>query len=540
MNTPILTLKNLKIHPKKGSSPLVDDIGFELNRGEILALVGESGSGKSITALAVMRLLTDALHIVGGQVMLGSDALFEMTESEMNRVRGRRIAMIFQEPQSALNPVQTVGEQLREVLTLHRNLSAEDTQADVLKLLDEVGIPDPQLRLNWYPHQLSGGQTQRVMIAMALACDPDVLIADEPTTALDVTMQKQVLELLQGLRVQRDLAILFITHDMAVVNQIADRVAVMCRGKIVETSRCDRFFRAPKHPYSQGLINALPNTDTYLRIEPDRKVLRVDNLRVWFPQRTGFMQKVTGYTKAVDGVSFHIGEGETLALVGESGCGKTTTGRAILRLCPRTRGQISFGNHVIHDLTDSAYRPYRRKIQIIFQDPYSSMNPRMTIGEIIDEGMRALTRDIPAKIRNDHIRNLMHRVGLRDEHLLRYPHEFSGGQRQRISIARALAVKPSLIICDEPTSALDVSLRSDVLDLLRELQEQDGIAYLFITHDLTLIPSFAHRVAVMKEGKIVEQGYAEEIMLRAEHPYSRELIAAAPKAPILLASASHD
>ena len=524
----ILAIEGLKVcHPSSGAI-LVDGLSLELKLGETLAIVGESGSGKSITALSAIRLLPNALKIAEGSVTLNNDDIFELTENEMNQVRGRRIAMIFQEPQTSLNPVQTVGEQLRESISLHKNLPKPDITKLTLDLLAEVGIPQPEVRVDWYPHQLSGGQVQRIMIAIALACDPDVLIADEPTTALDVTIQQQVLDLLTKLKRERNLSILFITHDMGVVSAISDRVAVMREGKIVETAECNDFFADPQHAYSKQLIQSLPNTQDYLRNEPSKTLLRVNNLHVWFPIKAGFFQRTVSQTKAVDGITFHIDEGETLALVGESGCGKTTTGRAILRLCEVTRGQISFGTKLIHDIPERSYLHFRKKIQVIFQDPFSSMNPRMTVGDIIQEGVMTLASEIPSKLRDQHISRVLDRVGLHSNQLSRYPHEFSGGQRQRIAIARALSVRPTLVVCDEPTSALDVSLRAEVLGLLRDFQTEEGIAYLFITHDLSLIPSFAHRVAVMKEGKIVEQGPAKNIMLNAQHSYSSELIAAAP------------
>ena len=532
MGETILAIQNLKIcHPSSGKV-LVDDVSLELKLGETLAVVGESGSGKSVTALAVMRLLPNALEITDGSVTLGAENIFELTENEMNEVRGSRVAMIFQEPQTSLNPVQTVGEQLAEAISLHRSLPRSEITKSTVDLLAEVGIPKPEVRVDWYPHQLSGGQVQRIMIAIALACNPDVLIADEPTTALDVTIQKQVLELLAKLKRERNLSILFITHDMGVVSAISDRVAVMRNGEVVETAECSNFFADPQHEYSQNLIKSLPNTEDFLWNESSKTLLRVNNLHIWFPIKAGFFQRTVAQTKAVDGITFKIDEGETLALVGESGCGKTTTGRAILRLCEITRGQISFGTKLIHDIPERSYLHFRKKIQVVFQDPFSSMNPRMTVGDIIQEGVVTLASEIPPKLRDQHLRRVLDRVGLHINQLSRYPHEFSGGQRQRIAIARALAVRPKLVICDEPTSALDVSLRAEVLGLLRDFQEDEGIAYLFITHDLSLIPSFAHRVAVMKEGRIVEQGSAKKIVLNAEHPYSRELIAAAPVASL--------
>ena len=528
MIKPILEVNNLKIGSKNVEKTLVDGISFVLNPGEVLALVGESGSGKSITALSIMRLLPNSLFVTEGNIMLEAKNLFRLTEKQMNDIRGRRVSMIFQEPQTSLNPVQTIGHQIFEALRLHREVSFKEAESEVVGLLLEVGLPEAESRVTWYPHQLSGGQIQRVMIAIALASDPKLLVADEPTTALDVTVQKQILELLLKLKSERDLSILFITHDLNVVADFADRVAVMHHGKLVEIAASGDFFNTASHPYSQKLLSCMPSGKNFLPKKTSTSLLRVNNLHVWFPQRCGILQRVSGYTKAVDGISFEINKGETLALVGESGCGKTTTGRAILRLCSMTKGQISYENLVIQSLSNHEYRRFRRKIQIIFQDPYSSMNPRMTVGNIIQEGMRALTYEIPKKIRDRYLCEILDRVGLSEGYLSRYPHEFSGGQRQRIAIARALVVKPRLIICDEPTSALDVALRSEVLALLRELQVEYDISYLFITHDLSLIPSFAHNVAVMKDGKIVEQGAAEDVLFHCEHEYSRKLVDSAP------------
>ena len=540
MIKPILEVNNLKIGSKDVGKPLVDGISFVLNPGEVLALVGESGSGKSITALSIMRLLPNSLFVTEGNIMLEAKNLFRLTERQMNDIRGRRVSMIFQEPQTSLNPVQTIGHQIFEALRLHRELSLKEAESEVVGLLLEVGLPEAESRVTWYPHQLSGGQIQRVMIAIALASDPTLLVADEPTTALDVTVQKQILDLLLKLKSERDLSILFITHDLNVVADFADRVAVMHHGKLVEIAACDDFFITASHTYSQKLLSCLPSGKNFLPKKTSASLLRVNNLRVWFPKRRGIFQQIYGYTKAVDGISFEINKGETLALVGESGCGKTTTGRAILRLCSMTKGQISYENLVIQNLSNHEYRRFRRKIQIIFQDPYSSMNPRMTVGNIIQEGMRALTYEIPKKIRDRYLHEILDRVGLSEGHLSRYPHEFSGGQRQRIAIARALVVRPRLIICDEPTSALDVALRSEVLDLLRELQVEYDISYLFITHDLSLIPSFAHNVAVMKDGKIVEQGAAEDVFFHCEHEYSRKLVDSAPNLAIKPESIGND
>lgn len=523
---PLLDVQNLKI--QAGNTPLVNGISFHIHAGEVFALVGESGSGKSLTSLAVMRLLSEGLSITGGDVRLGSDSLFALSETQMNSIRGRRIAMVFQEPQSSLNPVHTIGRQIGEVLTLHRGKAPKK---DIIELLQEVGIPDPEQRIDWYPHQLSGGQKQRVMIAMALACEPDLLIADEPTTALDVTIQKQILDLMNELRKTRQLGILLITHDMGVVAEMADRIAVMRHGHILEQAERNEFFRAPKHEYSMQLIHSLPQPDDYLKAAEHTPLLELKDVKVWFEQRKGILQRIAGYTKAVDGISLTIGKGETLALVGESGSGKSTAGRAILRLENTAGGEIWFDGQRIDTMSQSGFTPYRKRIQVIFQDPFSSMNPRMTVRQIIEEGMVSLGIVASADERERRIKALLERVGLEAAHLDRFPHEFSGGQRQRIAIARAIAVEPELIICDEPTSALDVSIRGQVLALLQELQEEMGLSYLFITHDLSIIPHLAHRVAVMRNGVIVEQGNTEALMSAPQHEYTQHLLAAVPRIP---------
>jgi len=529
----LLQVQNLSV--SVGQQCLVDGVSFHIDAGEVFALVGESGSGKSVTSLAIMRLLSDGLHIASGDVHLVGQSLFTLTEAQMNGVRGRRIAMVFQEPQSSLNPVHTIGRQIGEVLTLHRKRSGTELKQDVIALLEEVGIPDAEQRASWYPHQLSGGQKQRVMIAMALACEPELLIADEPTTALDVTIQKQILNLLNELRKKRQLGILLITHDMGVVAEMADRIAVMRHGQLLEQAPRDEFFNSPKHEYSRQLIHSLPRQDSFRAAinKEQTPLLEMTNVCVWFAQRKGVLQRIAGYTKAVDGISLTIGHGETLALVGESGSGKSTAGRAILRLTPTTSGEVLFNGLRIDQLHESEFIDLRKRIQVIFQDPFSSMNPRMTVREIIEEGMISLNvggndGKWSKSEREQEIRRILQRVGLEAEHLDRFPHEFSGGQRQRIAIARAIAVKPQLIICDEPTSALDVSIRGQVLQLLQELQQEMGLSYLFITHDLSIIPHIAHRVAVMKDGKIVEQGSTEAVMQNPQHEYTQQLLSAVP------------
>ena len=505
-------------------------VGFELNQGEIFALVGESGSGKSMTALSIMRLLPDALKITHGKVVERDTNLFKLTEQEMGDIRGKRIAMIFQDALTSLNPVQKVGDQVAETLKIHTDLKGDEIRQRTIKLFDEVGIPDPEKRIEWYPHQMSGGQQQRVMIAIALACEPDVLLADEPTTALDVTIQKQILELIKELTIKHKLAVLLITHDMGVVRETADRVGVMYQGEIIEEGLCEDFFRNPQAEYSRRLIDSLPDMDEYRPKPEDKPLLEIKNLEVHFPIRKGILQRVKGHVKAVNDISFSIGKGETLALVGESGCGKSTTGRAILNLEPATGGEIWYNGKQINQFSRREMLPLRKKIQVIFQSPYSSMNPRMTVGDIIEEGMISLGLNLSREQRRQRVEDLLVRVQLLPEHRDRYAHEFSGGQRQRIAIARALAVEPDLIICDEPTSALDVSIRAEVMDLLLELQRDLQVSYLFITHDLSIIPHLAHRVAVMQGGQIVEQGSTEDVLTRPQHEYTQALLSAVPKA----------
>jgi len=524
----ILKVENLCVEVSRNA--LLKSVSFEMQRGEIFALVGESGSGKSLTSLAVMRLLPDALSVISGDIIFNEKSLFDISEFDMQKIRGRSIAMIFQEPMSALNPIMHIGEQVAEVMRLHLDLEEKHIKPKVIELFEEVALKEPKERYGWYPHQLSGGQKQRVMIAIALACEPDLLIADEPTTALDVTIQAQVLKLLKEIQAKRSLSILFITHDMAVVSQMADRVAVMRDGEILEQANAKTFFTNPKHPYTKSLLK-----DTMLPKEKRKKdkseeLLEVKNLKVYFPVRKGIFQRIVSEVKAVDGVSFSIAKGKTLALVGESGSGKSSIGQAILSLVDIRDGMISFEGQNLSELSNKELKLYRRKIQVIFQDPFSALNPRMTIGNIIREGMQSL--EVGSKDRQSqdkHIKELLLKVDLEAEHMYRYPHEFSGGQRQRIGIARALAVKPELIICDEPTSALDVSVRAQVLKLLKKLQKESSMSYLFITHDLSIISAIADEVAVMKEGKIVEYAYAEELMTNPQHQYTQKLLASAPK-----------
>jgi len=527
---PVLCIENLTV--SVADKTLLDNVSFAIGKAETFALVGESGSGKSLTSLAIMRLLPEALMVESGDVKLHGRSLFEIPEYEMQHIRGSRIAMIFQEPMSALNPVMTVGAQVEEVVRLHLKVSKAEAKSRVLSLFEEVAIPDPDIRYAWYPHQLSGGQKQRVMIAMALACEPDVLIADEPTTALDVTIQAQVLQLLKRIKKERGFSILFITHDLSVVAQMADRIAVMQKGHIVETAESEIFFKYPKHPYTRQLLKDALGNGERVSTPPSRPLLEVRNLKVYFPVKKGIFRRNRTDTKAVDGVSFRIEKGRTLALVGESGSGKSTLGQAILSLVPVTEGAVLFESTNLVALSKTQLQPYRQKIQVIFQDPFAALDPRMRVGEIIAEGMESLGIGSKSKPeRREAIVKLLQKVELDADAIDRYPHEFSGGQRQRIGIARALAVEPELIICDEPTSALDVTVRAQVLQLLKKIQEEAGVAYLFITHDLSIVPAIADEVAVMQQGKIVEQGGVAEIMKHPQEAYTRTLLAAVPKLP---------
>ena len=588
---------------------VVDGVSFDIARGETFALVGESGSGKSMTALSLMRLLPDVGQVVNGRAMLDGTDLMALSELAMRSVRGRRIAMIFQEPALSLNPVMPVGAQIEEVLLRHTDLRGEAARRRARELLDWVGIPDAARHVDYYPFQLSGGMKQRVMIAIALACDPDLLIADEPTTALDVTIQAQVLDLLRRLQRESRMSILLITHDLGVVSEMAHRVAVMYAGQIVEVAPSEQFFGASAHPYSVKLFEALPGgagrdrplavipgtvppldrafdgcrfadrcdrawslcrrevppmvdlehgqvVRCHLYADAQRKdegrrtkdssvvpaavhgvagaaensapLLQVDDLKVYFPIRKGLFKRVVGHVKAVDGVSLEIPSHRTVALVGESGCGKTTVGKGILQLVPTTAGCVTFEGKNLCALSPATLRPWRRDFQIIFQDPYHSLNPRMRVMEIVEEGMAALGVGTDHAQRQARVDALLAQVGLQPEMKLRYPHEFSGGQRQRIAIARALAVEPKLIICDEPTSALDVSVQAQILNLLKELQEKLGLAYLFITHNISVVEFLAHEVAVMYLGRIVEKGSVEEVLGSPRHPYTRALLSAVP------------
>ena len=607
-NDVLLSIRDLKTYFESSKGPIraVDGVSFDVRRGETFAVLGESGCGKSMTALSIMQLLPQqAAGNVSGEVLLEGRDLLTLSEMAMQNVRGRRIAMIFQEPMTSLNPVLTVGQQIGEVLERHRGLRGGELRKRVLELLDAVGIPDRERRYSEYPHQLSGGMKQRVMIAIALAGEPELLIADEPTTALDVTIQAQILELLQQLQKDTGMAILLITHDLGVVAGMADHVAVMYAGHIVEQARREAFFARPLHPYSQKLFASLPakakrgrplavihgsvpslaqeftacrfvdrcdyawqscreQAPRWLEAEPDhgarchltdpaiakperqsaptlpmghaanetldagKALLNVNRLKVHFPIHKGLFKRVVGQVKAVDGVTLGLQRSRTVALVGESGCGKTTVGKALLQLLRPTAGSVEYNGMELTHMTARELRPHRRDLQIIFQDPYSSMNPRMMVGDIIEEGMLAQNIGGSASERQQRIDALLKQVGLSAEAKQRYPHEFSGGQRQRICIARALAVNPKVIVCDEPTSALDVSVQAQILNLLKGLQDELGLTYLFITHNMSVVEYLAHFVAVMYLGRIVEQGRVEEVLRSPKHPYTQALLSAVP------------
>jgi peptide/nickel transport system ATP-binding protein len=530
----------------------INDISFSIHAGETFALVGESGSGKSMTSLSIMRLLPNAATIKQGHIRYKNQDLLTLTEAEMRTVRGTNIGMIFQEPMTSLNPVMTIGEQIAEaVRNAKPSLPRHEIKDAVLELLDLVGIRNYHERINEYPHQFSGGMRQRVMIAIALAGEPDLLIADEPTTALDVTIQAQILELIKDIQKKRHMAVLLITHDLGVVHQMADHVAVMRHGKILETADCHTFFAQPQHEYSQQLFNSVPslakrgerlsvvgddnsapqstqdkrlNTSTNADI-----ILSVNQLKTFFPIKKGLLKRTTAYVEAVNDVSLSVKKGQTLALVGESGSGKTTLAKTILRLLTPHSGNIVFAGNDLAALSHRQLKAARSDLQIIFQDPYSSMNPRMLVRDILAEGMKALNVISSKQAQEERMLELLDLVGLDKDSLYRYPHQFSGGQRQRISIARALAVDPQLIICDEPTSALDVSVQAQILNLLKDLQQRLGLSYLFITHNISVVAYLADEIAVMVNGKIVEHGKTEDIIVRPQQQYTKTLMAAVPE-----------
>jgi microcin C transport system ATP-binding protein len=514
----------------RGAPPVeaVKRISFTLDRGETLALVGESGSGKSVTALSILQLLPypAAFHTTESSVRFAGEEMVGAAPSRLREMRGNRIAMVFQEPMTSLNPLHTLEKQVAETLLIHKHMGPAAARVRTLELLHLVGLGDAEDRLDAYPHQLSGGQRQRVMIAMAIANEPDILIADEPTTALDVTIQAQILDLMRELRDRLGMALLLITHDLAIVRHMAERVCVMTEGEIVESGPTPEVFARPQHPYTRRLLAAEPR-GRVAPADPAAPVLvEGDKIKVWFPIRRGLFQRIRGYVKAVDGVSLAVRAGMTLGVVGESGSGKTTLGLALLRLI-NAEGGIRFAGHDIAHQRQKRLRPLRREMQVVFQDPYSSLSPRLSIAQIVGEGLRVHRLADSEAEQRQLIETALQEVGLDPEAAERYPHEFSGGQRQRVAIARALVLQPRFIVLDEPTSALDMSVQAQIVELLRELQARYGLAYLFISHDLRVVRAMAHEILVMKDGRIVEQGSVDKVMDAPEHPYTRALMAAA-------------
>ena len=527
MSEPLLSIRDLRVSFRQGDSAVeaVRGLSFEIAKGETVALVGESGSGKSVTALSVLRLLPGGTDISGEVLFEGRD-LLTVGERELRGIRGNRISMIFQEPMTSLNPLHTIERQVGETLILHRGLSVKAARVRTLELLDQVGIDNPEERLSSYPHQLSGGQRQRVMIAMALANEPDLLIADEPTTALDVTVQAQILELLKRLQGEYGMAMLFITHNLGIVRRMADRTCIMTQGEIVEQGPTAEVFANPTHSYTRHLLAAEPKGEPPPSNPAAPVVVEASDLKVWFPIKRGLFRNVVGHIKAVDGVDVVLREGETLGIVGESGSGKSTLGLALLRLIS-SKGRIVYLGRDIQGLGWKSMRPLRHDMQIVFQDPFGSLSPRMSVAEIIAEGLEVHQPDVRAGERDRRVVAALTEVGLDPAARFRYPHEFSGGQRQRIAIARAMVLEPKLLVLDEPTSALDVSVQAQVVDLLRELQQRKGLSYLFISHDLKVVRALATEVIVMRAGKVVERGLADDIFERAREPYTQALLAAA-------------
>ncbi len=562
---PLVRIDGLTVdfHTEDGRVRAVENLSFDIPKGGTVGLVGESGSGKSVTAMTLMRLIpTPPGEISAGRIDFDGQELLALSERQMRQVRGKRIGMIFQEPMTSLNPVFRIGEQVAEVLRQHEGLSRRAARDRTLELLDQVGLPRPKQLIDSYPHQLSGGQKQRVMIAQAMSCEPDLLIADEPTTALDVTIQKQVLDLMGELQAKYGMSLLFITHDLGVIAEIASQVVVMYRSHKVEEGPTEALFQRAEHPYTRGLIACRPGLESNpkrlltvadfvgadgesLEVPADRllpqvkrseaelakeqPLIQVENLQTWYPVTGGFFGKVVDDVRAVDGVSLTIRRGQTFGLVGESGCGKTTLGRSLLRLTQPTGGRIAFDGQDVLAANDAELRALRKRMQIIFQDPYSSLNPRMTVADILLEALREFKPQAARAEHRDAASHLLERVGLSPSHLGRYPHEFSGGQRQRIGIARALAVQPEFLVCDESVSALDVSVQAQILNLLLDLQEEFGLTYLFISHDLSVVNFISDYVGVMNRGKLVEYGTAERIYTQPEQDYTRKLLAAIPR-----------
>jgi microcin C transport system ATP-binding protein len=527
---PLLSVRDLRVtfDVPGGAVEAVKGVSFTLEKGETLALVGESGSGKSVTALSILQLLPYpmARHAASSSIVFDGTEMVGAGEAAMREIRGNRIAIVFQEPMTSLNPLHTIERQIAETLHLHKRLTPAAARKRVLELLRLVGLPEAEERLDAYPHQLSGGQRQRVMIAMALANEPAMLIADEPTTALDVTIQAQILKLLKELQARFGMALLLITHDLGIVRKMADRVLVMTKGEVVEAGSTAEIFERPQHAYTRHLLAAEPKGAPPVADPAAPTLVAAQDLKVWFPIRSGLFRRVTGHVKAVDGIGFALRRGETLGVVGESGSGKTTLGLALLRLIA-SEGEIRFDGNRLDGLSERRMRPLRREMQMIFQDPFSSLSPRLSVAQIVEEGLKVHRIGADAAQRRALIEEALVEVGLDPDAAERYPHEFSGGQRQRVAIARAVVLKPRFVVLDEPTSALDMSVQAQVVDLLRELQRRHGISYLFISHDLRVVRALAHQVVVMKDGKIVEAGPAQRLFAEPRHPYTRALMAAA-------------
>ncbi|WP_326912815.1 ABC transporter ATP-binding protein [Rhizobium johnstonii] len=529
MTEPLLSVRDLSVafHQGGETSLAVDHISFDIAKGEVVALVGESGSGKSVSANSILRLLPypSASHPSGEILFKGKD-LLKASERALREVRGNDITMIFQEPMTSLNPLHTIEKQIAEILALHQGLTGQSARQRVLELLNQVGIREPEKRLKAYPHELSGGQRQRVMIAMALANRPELLIADEPTTALDVTVQAQILELLRQLKAVHGMSMLFITHDLGIVRKFADRVCVMTKGKIVETGTVEEVFANPKHDYTRHLLASEPRGEPPLADPSKPLVMEGWDIRVWFPIKSGLMRRVVDHVKAVDGIDLSLRAGQTLGVVGESGSGKTTLGLALTRLIS-SEGRIAFVGKDIAGYSFNEMRPLRNQLQVVFQDPYGSLSPRMSVGDIVAEGLKVHERSLTSEERDQRVCWALEEVGLDPLTRWRYPHEFSGGQRQRIAIARAMVLKPRFVMLDEPTSALDMSVQAQVVDLLRDLQKKHDLAYLFISHDLKVVKALANDVIVMRFGKVVEQGPSADIFRAPKDDYTRALMAAA-------------
>ena len=576
MNRPLLQIKNFSVDfiTESGVTSAVKNISYEINSGETVAIVGESGSGKTVTSLSILKLLpSPPAKYKSGQILFSEDGktsvdILKLNDKELRKIRGNKISMIFQEPMTSLNPVKTCGDQVTEAIRIHRDISQSEAERKTIELFEQVKLPDPSSILHRYPHEISGGQKQRVMIAMAISCHPALLIADEPTTALDVTVQKAILKLIRELQQTQRMSVIYITHDLGLVSEIADKVIVMYKGEVVEAGSIKDIFLNPQHPYTKALLSCRPDASSKGKrlpvisdflvdekgngdeksgkkyqvesfrcqekadLETTHPVLKVESLKVYFPTKKNFFGKILNEFKAVNDVSFTINKGETVGLVGESGCGKTTLGRSLIRLIEPTSGNIYFNGKNIADIPGDQLRKMRKDIQIIFQDPYGSLNPRITIGEAIDEPMKIHSILPDRKQRKEKIIELLEKVDLRPEYFSRYPHEFSGGQRQRICIARALSLNPDFIICDESVSALDVSVQAQVLNLLNDLKAELGFTCIFISHDLGVVHYISDRIMVMNKGKIEETGSADEIYFHPKKEYTQKLIAAIPKVKI--------